>query len=152
MKAVFHVVLALLLAALATMTQASERGTADDAMRLTKKAVAFAKKYGRQRLLEEVANRQGQLVDRDLYLTVTDMQANTLVNGNNAKLNGKNVMELRDVDGKYFVRERLAVLKYQPGGWIDYRWPDPVSGRIVQKSAYFERLDNLVISCGYYKQ
>jgi cytochrome c len=151
MQRILNCLLALLLS-IGAVAQANERGDADDAQRLAKKAIVFAKKYGRQRLLEEAGNRQGQLVDRDLYLTITDMKANTLVNGNNAKLNGKNVFDLRDADGKYFVRERLEILKSRANGWIDYRWPDPVSGKIAQKSAYFERYEDLVIACGFYKQ
>lgn len=151
MQKILNCLLALLLS-IGAMAQANERGNADDAQRLAKKAIVFVKKYGRQRLLEEAGNRQGQLVDRDLYLTITDLKANTLVNGNNAKLNGKNVFDLRDADGKYFVRERLEILKSRASGWIDYRWPDPVSGKIAQKSAYFERYEDLVIACGFYKQ
>ncbi|MES2262780.1 MAG: cache domain-containing protein, partial [Pseudomonadota bacterium] len=82
---------------------------------------------------------------------IRPQHARSLANGANQKLVGKDLLELKDADGKTFMRERLEMLKTKDNGWIEYKWPNPVSGKIDPKSLYFERVDDVVVSCGIYK-
>ena len=131
---------------------AAERATSDEAIAFVKKAVAYAKANGKQNLFEKAKDKSSQFFDRDMYLTITDMDAKTLVNGANPRLNGVNIIGLRDADGKYFVKECLEMLKTKSSGWISYRWPDPITKKIVQKSTYFEKFEDVIIGCGVYKE
>jgi signal transduction histidine kinase len=64
---------------------------------------------------------------------------------------GKNVMNMKDQEGKPFIKSILE-LGANPGkGWVDYRWNNPVTGSIENKSSYIEKVDELVIACGIYK-
>lgn len=66
--------------------------------------------------------RQGET-----YVFVLDMQGNMVVHPD-AELEGKNQMELKDVNGKYIVRGLLrtvTVMTYKPEGWYHYQWPVP---------------------------
>ncbi len=36
-------------------------------------------------------------------------------------------------------------------GWIDYKWPNPVTKAVEQKSTYVEKVDDVVVGCGIYK-
>jgi len=41
----------------------------------------------------------------------------------------------------------------QGAGWYDFRWPNPASKQIQQKSAYVIKIDDHTIcGSGYYKQ
>jgi cytochrome c len=130
---------------------AADRATAEEASAMVKRGVAFAKAHGKDKLLAEVMNLKGEFVDRELYISVWDTQAKVLAHGANAKLVGKDFIDLRDADDKRFMREIVAKAAKSGNGWVDYKWVNPVSKEIQAKSAYFEKLDDMIISTGYYK-
>jgi cytochrome c len=143
---------ALLASGLSASAFASaERGSPDEAMAMVKKAVAFAKAKGKDKLLAEVSNPKGQFIDRDLYLSVYDFNGTVVAHGTNPKLIGKDVSTLADPDGKFFIKEIIAQAKANGKGRQDYKWPHPVTKEYQAKSAYFEVVDGVIVSCGYYK-
>ncbi len=131
---------------------AAELGTAEEATAMVKKAAAFLKANGKDKTLAEVSNPKGQFVDRDLYISVYDMNGNVLAHGTNPKLIGKDVSALKDADGKEFIKEILSKAKSSGKGNADYKWPNPVSKEIQPKTVYFEKADDMVFSSGYYKK
>lgn len=131
---------------------AAERGTAQEASALVKRAVVFQKANGTDKLLAEASNQKGQFVDRDLYLSVYDAHGKVLAHGSNARVIGMDASQIRDADNKYFVKEILSESVRAPGGWVDYKWVDPVSKKVEAKSTYFEKAGEVVIAAGYYKK
>lgn len=131
---------------------ASEYGSADEAVALVKKTIAYLKANGNEKTFAEINNPQGQFVDRDLYVFITELGGNTMAHGANPKLVGKKLGEIKDADGKHFVREMDEVAKSKGSGWVDYKWPHPVTMALVQKSTYVERIGNYRVSCGIYKK
>lgn len=129
----------------------AERGSPDEAMAMVKKAVAFTKAKGKDKLLTEVSNPKGQFIDRDLYLSVYDFNGIVLAHGTNSKLIGKDVSTLTDPDGKFFIQKILSQAKADGKGREDYKWPHPVTKEYQAKSAYFEVVDGVIVSCGFYK-
>jgi signal transduction histidine kinase len=129
---------------------AAAQGTAAEAATLVKKAVAFAKSHGNDRLLAEVGNRNGQFVDHDLYISVWDTQAKLLAHGADPTLVGKNISNLKDVDGKPFIKEIVSKAENLGTGWVDYKWASPTTKEVMPKRAYFEILGDIIISAGYY--
>ena len=81
--------------------------TKEDALSAVKKGVAFIKSNGKDKGYAEISNKQGQFIDRDLYLVVYGLDGTVRAHGANEKLVGKNLIELTDVDGKPFVKERV---------------------------------------------
>lgn len=143
--------LALFVGGLSTSASAAQYGTPDEAVAMVKKAVTFAKAKGKDQLLAEVSNSKGQFIDRDLYLSVYDLNGTVLAHGVNPKLIGKSVYTLTDPDGKLFIQEILTQAKANGKGREDYKWPHPVTKEYQAKSAYFEVVDGVVVSCGFYK-
>jgi cytochrome c len=134
-----------------TTVFAGEHGSAAEAEATVKKAVAFVKANGRDKLLAEVSNPKGQFLDRDLYLSVYDMKGTVLAHGVDPSLVGKDVSALSDPDGKPFIRNILLQAKEKGKGREDYKWTNPNSKEYQAKQTYFEVVDDLIISCGYYK-
>ena len=130
---------------------AADHGTAEEAAAMVKKAVAYLKANGKPKMIEQAGNSKGQFVDRDLYLTIYDMNGVVLAHGVNPRIVGKNLSDLRDADGKLFVKELLAAAKAAGTGWVDYKWVNPISNEILAKSAYFERVDDVIVASGFYK-
>jgi cytochrome c len=128
----------------------SEHATEAEAEAMVKKAVAYYKKVGREKAIPEYMKTPGPFVDRDLYVTVYDMQANDLAHIN-PKMVGKNMMDLRDADGKYHIKERMEAAQKGDHGWQNFKFYNPVSKKIEPKRMYWEKYDNLVFACGAYK-
>lgn len=130
---------------------AAERGTADEAVTLVKKAIAYIKANGKDKAFAEFNNPNGQFKNRDLYIMVYDMQGNNKAHGANAKLIGKNLSEIKDADGKFIVKSFIDVASSKGSGWLDYKWPNPVSNAVEQKSTYVEKYEDILLGCGIYK-
>lgn len=155
MNRVASLVLAALLACLGAMPAAAQgkKGTAAEATAMVDKAIAFIKKNGREKAFAEFNNPKGQFTDRDLYVVVYDMKGKVLAHGANAKMIGRDVIDLRDTDGKYFVKERVEMMSKGPNakGWQDYKFMNPVSNQIEPKSMYIARHEDIIVGCGIYK-
>jgi len=132
---------------------AEDHGTAAQAQAMVAKAIAAIKKEGREKAFAQIDDRKGPFVDRDLYVVVYDMKGKVLAHGSNAKMIGKELIDLRDNDGKYFVKERVEMMSKGPDakGWQDYKFMNPVSRAIEPKSMYLQRYEDLIVGCGIYK-
>jgi signal transduction histidine kinase len=125
--------------------------TAPEATAMVKKGVAFIKANGKDKGYSEISNKAGQFNDRDLYLTVYGMDGTVRAHGANEKMIGKNLIELKDVDGKAFVKERVELASAKGTFWQDYKFTNPVSKKIEPKSMYCEKLDDAIVCGGIYK-
>ena len=126
--------------------------TADDATAMVKSGVAFIKANGKDKGYAEVSNKAGQFKKDDLYLVVYGLDGKCLAHGSNAKQIGKDLIDLTDIDGKYFVKERVALAKANPGGfWQDYKFTNPVTKKIAPKTMYCEKFGETAVCGGVYK-
>jgi signal transduction histidine kinase len=149
LKAFFTTLLMLALSA-----GAAEKGTADEAVAMVKKAGEFLKKNGKEKAFAEFNNPKGAFLLKDLYIFTFLANGDGIeqANGANVKLVGKNVTEMKDADGKFLIKDILALGMGKEGkGWVDYKWPNPSTGTIDAKRTYVERVDDVIIGCGIYK-
>jgi cytochrome c len=130
---------------------AGDKGTADEAIALVKKAITYMKDNGKEKAYAEISKTNGQFVDRDLYVFVFDMTGKTMAHGANPKLIDKNLIEMRDADGKYVLKSFLETANAKGKGWIDYKWPNPISKAVEGKSTYIEKVGDVIVGCGIYK-
>lgn len=137
--------------ALSGLARAADVGSADEAVAMVKKAAAYIKAQGKEKAFAEFGNPTGAFKDRDLYVAVLDAQGVTLAHGGNARMVGKAMMEMKDVDGVQFIRQFIEVANAKGSGWVDYKWPNPVSKALEQKSTYVEKSGDVYIICGIYK-
>jgi len=145
-------VLTVALGTTAAIAAASEKGTADEASAMVRKAVTFLKDNGKEKAFVEFGNTSNtQFHDRDLYVFVYDLNGNNLAHGNNPKMVGKNLIEMKDADGKLIIKSFIDVANSKSKGWVDYKWPNPVTKAVEPKSSYIEKVDGLIIGCGIYK-
>jgi signal transduction histidine kinase len=131
---------------------AGDHASKEEAVAMVKKGVAFIKANGKEKGYAEINSKSGQFRDRDLYLTVFGFEGVTRAHAINEKMVGKNLIELRDTDGKEFYRERLELAKTKDAFWQDYKFTNPMTKKIEPKSAYCERLEDSVVCGGIYKQ
>lgn len=136
----------------ASLARAAEFGTAAEAEAMVKKAAAYIKANGKDKGYAEISNPQGQFKDRDLYVVVYDLNGKCLAHGQNPKMAGKDLIEMKDPDGKAFVKERVELAKTKDKFWQDYKFTNPVSKKVEPKSMYMEKHGDLLIGCGIYKK
>jgi cytochrome c len=126
--------------------------TAKEAEAMVKKGVAYIKANGKEKGYAEIANKQGPFHDRDLYLAVHQLDGKCVAHGTNEKMVGRMVFDLKDIDGKEYIKERVELAKTKGTFWTDYKFVNPVSKKIEPKTAYCERVDDTVVCGGIYKK
>lgn len=131
---------------------AGDHATAAEAQAMLKKGIAFIKANGKEKGYAEISNKQGKFVDRDLYLTVYTLDGTVLAHGANDKMIGKNLMDLKDIDGKAFVKERMDLARSKGTFTQDYKFTNPTTKKIEPKQMFCEKLDETVVCGGIYKQ
>ncbi|WP_053197027.1 methyl-accepting chemotaxis protein [Herbaspirillum hiltneri] len=123
----------------------------EDAVAMVRRAVQHVKQQGKDAALADFSRPTSEFKQRDLYINVIDLNGNTLAHGENAKLIGRNLIDLKDADGKLFIKQFVDTATGAGKGWIDYRWPNPVTAVLEEKTTYIEEVNGLVIGCGIYK-
>lgn len=136
---------------ISTAAHAQDRATAPEAEAMVKKAVAFIKSNGTDKGYAEISNKTGQFVDRDLYILVHDLSGKCLAHGANQKLIGKEMIDIQDADGKFYMKERMELAKSNQTFWQDYKFTNPVTKKIEPKRLYCERVENTTVCGGIYK-
>jgi cytochrome c len=133
------------------MAAGDQRVTAKEAEALVKKGVAFIKSNPREKALKEISSNKDVWVDRELYLVVYAMDGTALAHGTSPKMVGKNMLDLRDADGKEHIKERVETAKTKASFWQDYRTLNRDNKKIEPKSMYCERANELIVCGGIYK-
>ena len=127
-------------------------GTPKEAQQMVKKAIAYIKANGKEKGITAINDKKGPFVDRDLYVTVYDFNGKCLAHGFNSALIGKDLIGMRDSDGKLYIKERMDMAKTKSAFWLDYKFSNPTTKKIEPKSMYSEVMDDLIVACGVYKQ
>jgi signal transduction histidine kinase len=91
---------------------------------------------------------------QDVYVFVHDQNGVQLVNPIFPELEGTSLLDFQDVDGKFVLRDTIAMLRDQDAGWIDYMWPRPGETAPSKKSSYVRKVkvgdDVLYVGAGVY--
>jgi signal transduction histidine kinase len=150
MKKIQAALVASLLCVAPLIGQAQDRATKDQAVAMVGKGVAALKAKGEAAYADMTAPSK-TFVDKDLYLVVYDMQGKCLAHGQNPKQVGKDLIGLKDPDGKEFVKERVQLAQAQGKFWQDYKFTDPLTKTVQPKQMYCEKAGNVLVCGGVYK-
>ena len=136
---------------MAGSAHAAEQGTAPEAEAMVKKAIAYIKANGPEKAYDEFTNGKS-FKDRDLYIVVYDLNGKNLAQGANPKLVGKDLIGLKDPDGKPLIQMFVDLAKGKGKGWVEgYKFLNPVTQKIEGKAMYLERVGDTLVGCGIYK-
>jgi len=128
--------------------QAVERGSPAEAKVMAEKAAEVLEAKGIDAAAAMFQAPGGTFHDRDLYVFVFDKKGVNLAHGAKASLVGRNMMGLRDVDGKQMVKEFLSI---SAAGWVDYKWQHPKTKKIEFKTSYIIKVGDYWVGVGAYK-
>jgi len=132
---------------------AAYAATQEEAKAMVDKAYSYLKANGKEKAFAEISNPGGQFVKGELYVFVQDFNGVGLANGANSKFVGMNVMDLKDPDGKSFMKDLTELAKTKGSGWVEYVWVKPVTKKIQPKATYVKRIEGMdaFIGCGVFK-
>ena len=147
---------ACLAAAFAVLTLAaypvvSVAATPEQAKAFSERASAHIKQVGEKKAFADFTRPDGGFVDGELYVFCYDRNGINMAHGGNRAFVGRNLLHIKDPDG---AEPNLLIVKMgfeHERGWVDFKWPNPVTKRIENKSAYVIRTNDVVCGVGYYK-
>ena len=127
-------------------------GTRDEAITMVHRVQEMFKKLGPEGTFQAVKRKAPGTIDRDLYAYILDLNGVVMANGAIPTMTtGTNLINFRDQNGKYLMREQMEVCKGPQRGWVDFRWLSPVTQTIEDKSAYLERMGDYCVGVGIYR-
>lgn len=101
-------------------------------------AVAEIERQGKS-AFEHLRDPKGPYIFKDAYVFVDDPSGVELVNPAFPSLEGRNIIDVKDTDGKALVREMLDMVRTRGSGWVEYMWPKPGESVSTRKSAYVSK-------------
>jgi len=126
------------------------RASAEQARALLDKASSDLLKNEKATLTAINSLKGGYLQD-DLYVFVVDLDTRRYVgHGTNLRLINTDFAKVKDPDGKPVGEPILAMIGKQDAGEYEYRWKNPVTGRVEDKHAYLKRVGHFLVAVGYY--
>lgn len=137
-------------AATALMANADEP-TRKDAETMVRKAADYLKANGRAKLIDAVNVKDGEFHKGELYVFVYDDKATILAHPVNPKLVGRNTFDLPDAGGKFYRKDIVEMAKTKGTGWVDYKYKNPVSGKVEDKTSFLLMAQDVILVAGVYK-
>lgn len=140
------------IAAVLTLSGTAQAATADQAKAFAEKAAQHVKDVGEKQAFADFSTPGGDWVQGELYVFCQDADGTVVAHGGNPAIVGKNMLNVKDPDGHTPNAEMNKLGLTQGAGWYDFRWPNPATKQIQQKSAYVIKIDDHTIcGSGYYK-
>lgn len=127
------------------------RVTAGRVVAFVEGAAAYVKANGRKKALAVFSDPRGEFRDGELYIFAEDFRGNELASGGQPELVGQNILDVRDPDGVYLVKELIATARDKGRGWVSYVWENPETGEQQPKRAYVIKAgDDWYVGSGMY--
>jgi signal transduction histidine kinase len=145
---------ALTLLAASSLAFAQERGSIDEAKAMVEKGLAHVKAVGTEKAFADFTDKEsGKWQNKDLYVFVVKTDGTTVAHGANKGLLGKSLIELKDPNGKLFIKEMIDV-GMKGTGMVEYSFTDPQTKKMAPKQSYVARVPGFdgIIGVGAYKK
>ncbi|HME39034.1 MAG TPA: cache domain-containing protein [Steroidobacteraceae bacterium] len=145
----------LVAALLATLPIAGALAAApskDEVVSVVKKAVDFYKANGKDKALVEFNKKDGQFAKGEDYVDVHDLSGVCLAHPISPAKVGLNRLDQSDSAGKFYVKDLVDAAKTKSSGWIEYVMKNPTTGKLQNKTAYWEVHDGLIFKAGTYTE
>ncbi len=131
---------------------AAEFGTRDEAVAMVKRVQKMFAEAGAEATFKAIDDKSNSAFhDRDLYPFVYDLKGVSVAHGARPALIGKNLISLKDQNGVYLIQEMISLAKGPGNGWVDYKWPNPITNKIEDKASYVEKMGDYFVGVGVYR-
>ncbi len=106
--------------------------------------------------LAKLRDRLGPYFFHDTYVFVDTPTGVEILNPAFAEVEGRNILGLKDTNGKAMVRDYINLAMTQGSGWVEYLWPRPDASKLPErKTTYVRRVqlpdgEILIVGSGLY--
>jgi cytochrome c len=104
---------------------------------MAEKAAAFLQTEGPGKAVEQFQSSQGPFRHKELYVFVLNLSGEMIVHGASPRMAGTTLIDRTDPEGKAFAKEIIDGAKTKGNGWVDYKWTNPTTGKVVSKATYY---------------
>ena len=122
---------------------------------LVERAAVLVEKKGKA-ALPILRDHKGSFVFMDTYIFMVGTDGTELFNAGMPLLEGKNIMDLKDLKGNSLVRDEIALAMKDGKGWIDGYWYKPGDNQPTLKRTFVKKVKyegaNCIIGSGYYPE
>ena len=127
------------------------QGTADEAMALAQAAFDHVKAVGFEKAFNDFHNKEGDWVDRDLYVFVFDREGVYRVMGADKARVGTRLSDAPGVDAAKLLADSWDRVS-KGGGWVEYNILNTITGDVRGKASFVLQIDeNRLIGSGAYR-
>lgn len=107
-----------------------------------------------QEAFVKLRDKTGPFYFMDTYVFVLSPEGIELVNPGLPGLEGKNIIDLKDLKGKPVIREEIEAAMTEGSTWLDCNWYLPGSNATAQKQAFVRKVqhnnETYIIGSGFY--
>lgn len=127
-----------------------QQGSAEEALQMVAQAVSHRSQTTRDAFLRDLTNPVKGFHDRDMYVFALDSRGTYLAFGGNPSRVGTRVQDIAGIDGDQLLESIVGQASAEPG-WVEYDITNPTTGKVQTKMSFVEKVDDLFIGCGVYK-
>lgn len=117
------------------------------------RAAVLVSDKGRE-AFDELRNEKGPFRFMDIYVFVSSPEGVELVNPAQPSLEGKNIINVRDLRGKPLVRDYISAAMENRSAWVEYYWYKPGENTPSLKKTYVRKVESggeiFIVGSGFY--
>ncbi len=102
----------------------------------------------------KLRDKRGAFAFMDTYVFVLSPEGVELVNGAMPALEGKNIINLKDLQGKTVIRDEIAAAMTEGSAWMEYYWYQPGDNTMALKETFVRKVqhkgETYIIGSGFY--
>ncbi len=141
----------LIVTLLLVVTAHAQPATREDAVAMVKRVQQSFRMQGAQTTFKAVSDPSTkEFHDGDLYPFIYDQSGILVANGGRSVLIGKKMIDVKDPDGKFPIREMIDIANGPGSGWVNYKWINLQTKKLQKKSTYIERMGEYLVGAGVY--
>ena len=136
-----------------SISQETQSEEAKQTMALVNQAATLLQSKGTE-AFTEFRKKDSKWLKDDTYIFVHNMNGIVLFHPFKPELEGKSMIDWKDVNGKAANQEMIETAKTQGSGWIDYMWPKPGESKPSKKSSYIKKVkvgeETFIVGSGFH--
>jgi len=134
--------------------EATQSKEAKQIVALVDKAAVLVESKGKA-AFPEFKKKGSEWYKGEAYLFINDLKGINLMHPASPELEGKDLIDLKDANGKALVREFIETAKNKGQGWVEYMWPKPGEKKPSKKLSYVRGAkmpdgETVVVGAGLY--
>ncbi len=130
-----------------------ERATREECVAKTKEALKLIKEVGLEKAFEKMNDIKGPFVWKDSYVYCFEDETGKILAHKNQNIIGFEAKDLRDVNGKPYMREIFHVVNTKGEGFVTYMYPRIPGGSPEPKTSYVLKVPgtNVILGAGFFE-